>query len=334
MKRILKWVGIPLACIFAIIASLLLGTRGDYPVARLVSEDTSLPSETIAGIQLHMRVIKGPEGAPVIIVLHGGPGGDFRSLQSLATLSDQFTVVFYDQRGAGLSQRVSPEQLTLAAHLDELRGVIDRVSPNGAPIVIGHSWGAILAAAYLGQNPDDVLAAVLIEPGYLDAAGRENWRQESQTYLSGIQYWREALLTGFRAWHVSGPDSAAQEDFLIGHMVGVFANHPNNPYHCGEGYTAPNWRFGATSSQSWNTATSTELERLVSNTKDFDGSVLFMAGECNDWIGAALQEGHVDMFSQATLTVVPDAGHDVIWDNPVASISAIRTFLTNEDAGR
>jgi len=32
-------------------------------------------------------------------------------------------------------------------------------------------------------------------------------------------------------------------------------------------------------------------------------------------------------FTQAELVTIPEAGHDVIWDNPDATLSAIRSFL-------
>ncbi len=327
MKRVLRWFAALLVCLILAFTALFVGTRGDYAVARLVADDPSLPSETVAGIQLHMRVVDGPEGAPVIIVLHGGPGGDFRSLQGLEALSDQYSVVFYDQRGAGLSERVGADRLSLDGHLEELQGVIDLVSPNDTPILIGHSWGAMLATAHLGQNPDGVRTAILIEPGYLDLEGRHAWQSESQTYLSGIGYWREAILTGFRAQHVSGPDPAAASDFLIGHMVGVFTNHLENPYHCGEGYTAPGWRFGAVSSDDWDAATEADLSLISAGAATYAGPVLFLAGDCNDWIGATLQAEHAAQVADATLEVIPNAGHDVVWDNPDATLSVIRRFL-------
>ena len=327
MKRVLKWIAVICICLVGGFLSLFLGTRGDYPVARLVTDDPSLPSETIAGARLHMRVHNGPAGAPVIIVLHGGPGGDFRSLEALADLSDEFNVVFYDQRGAGLSERVPAEMLTLEGYLSELTSIVAAVSPDAPPVLIGHSWGAMLATAYLGQNPEGAKAAVLIEPGYLDAAGYAAWQAESQRFLSGSTYWREALVTGFRAQHVEGPDQAAQDDFLIGQMVGVFANHPDNPYHCGDGYTAPSWRFGSLSSDLWDQAPMADFERFTSNAKAFGGPVLLMAGACNSWTGAALQELHQGFFRSADVSVIADAGHDVIWDNPELSLSTIRAFL-------
>lgn len=328
MKRLFKWMAATVAVLLVAFLALFLGTRGDYPVARLVTDDPSLLSETIAGVRLHMQVNEGPVDAPVVIVLHGGPGGDFRSLQALSRLSDQFTVVFYDQRGAGLSERVSADMLTMDGHLEELAALISRVSPDDAPILIGHSWGAMLVTGYLGQNPDDVEAAVLIEPGYLTAEGHVAWQEASQSYLSGAAYWREAILTGFRAQHVDAPDDAASHDYLIGHMVGVFANNPENPYHCGAGYSAPNWRFGGLSSDTWDAAPKVELERHASNAGAYAGPVLLMAGACNGWIGEPLQREHMDLFQNARISVIPDAGHDVIWDNPNASLASIRNFLT------
>ncbi|MDP5086892.1 MAG: alpha/beta hydrolase [Yoonia sp.] len=317
--------------LITIIVMISVWTRGDYTMARLVTDDLSLPSQTVNGVRLHLRVADGPEGAPTIIVLHGGPGGDFRSLQALDALSDQFRVVFYDQRGAGLSERVSSEMLTLRGHLEELRAVIDLVSPGAPPILIGHSWGAMLATAYLGQYPDEVRAAVLIEPGYLDEDGHAAWQARSRTYLSGFDYVKEAVLTGFRAQHVAGPDPAAQHDFLIGHMVGVFVNHPENPYHCGAGYTAPNWRFGGLSSETWDQSPKDHLARLTVEASRFSGPALLIAGACNDWIGEALQQEHLALFHNGDLRVIPEAGHDVIWDNPAASLDAIRRFLDTQN---
>ncbi len=326
MKTALKWFTGLLVTLILFVAAMFIGTRAEYPVARLVTDDPNLPSETAAGIRLHMRIAEGPEGAQTIIVLHGGPGGDFRSLQALGALSDQFTVIFYDQRGAGLSERVLADMLTLDGHLEELHAVIDLTSSNQAPILIGHSWGAMLAAAYLSQNTDAVDSAVLIEPGYLDAAGRDAWDEESTYYMSGPRYMWQAITTGFRAQHVSDPDAAASEDFLIGHMVGVFTNHSDNPYHCGDGYTAPNWRFGAVSSNTWRDAPATEVDQIGSNVSAFQGPVLLMSGECNDWLGP-LQRQHLFRFPSAELVTIPRAGHDVIWDNPDATLAAIRGFL-------
>lgn len=326
IRRALKMFGILIAVCIALVVLLFFGTRGTYVVAPLVTEDATLPSAIIGGVQLHMRQVDSPAEASTIIVLHGGPGGDFRSLLALSALSETHHVVFYDQRGAGLSERVPTEELTLDDYITELDGVRELVSPNAPVTLIGHSWGAMLATAYLGLYPEDVTAAVLIEPGYLDSAGKSAWDEVASRYMSGTGYWAEAIVTGFRAQHVDGPDPAAADDFLVGHMVGVFASHPDNHYHCGDGYKAPSWRFGATASRAWADTPDDIVDRLATKVRSFSGPVLLLAGECNDWLGP-LQKTHLEQFVDAKLQVIPAAGHHVIWDNPDASLSAIRHFL-------
>ena len=139
MMTALKWLLGGLFVLVAVVGTLFVATRGDYPVAALVTEDDTLPSQEIAGVRLHMRTLDGPPSAQSIVVLHGGAGGDFRSLLGLSALSDTHRVVFYDQRGAGLSERVPAEDLTLGGYLEELDAIIARTSPDRPVVLIGHS---------------------------------------------------------------------------------------------------------------------------------------------------------------------------------------------------
>ena len=69
----------------------------------------------------------GDPANPVVIVIHGGPGGDYRSMLNCSRFSaDGFFVVFYDQRGSGLSKRHDKEIYTTQLFIDDLDGVIVR----------------------------------------------------------------------------------------------------------------------------------------------------------------------------------------------------------------
>ncbi len=78
MRAALKILGGLFLLVVATFASLIFATRGSYQVRALVTEGASLPAQTIAGLKLHMRRVRGPADAQTVIVLHGGPGGDFR----------------------------------------------------------------------------------------------------------------------------------------------------------------------------------------------------------------------------------------------------------------
>jgi proline iminopeptidase len=187
----------------------------------------------------------------------------------------------------------------------------------------------MLASAYLGAHPDRVARAVLIEPGYLDADGKAAWEARAVEFMSGADYAVAAVLNGFRAAHVTGPDDQASDDFPIGQTVEAFASPSRNPYHCGEDHTAPSWRFGSLASAPWRHAPNADLLRIARGTA-YPGPVLFLAGGCNDWTGAPLQSRHAALFADARFDVIPEAGHDVIWDNPDAALPVICAFLSED----
>ena len=78
--------------------SLFFITTGKYNVVATVVDDASLPQIKINGVPLHTETYGDPSN-PVVIVLHGGPGGDYRSLLGAKSLADASFVVFYDQYG-------------------------------------------------------------------------------------------------------------------------------------------------------------------------------------------------------------------------------------------
>lgn len=328
MKRLLKLAGALVALLLLAAAGLWVGTRGAYPVAATVIDDPALPALDIDGIRLHAESF-GPEDGPALIVLHGGPGGDYRSLLPLKALAeDGWRVLFYDQRGAGLSERVGADRLTLDGHIGELDALAQSLSPEAPVVLVGHSWGAMLASAYLGRHPDRVARAVLIEPGFLSAAEADAFMAGMQRYLRSPAALVQMVLAGFRASHVKGPDEAAANDFLVGTLVHWFAAHPDNTYHCPDTpWDSPGWRFGAEAGQAVQASASRADLDSLGAVSDFSGPVLLMSGACNSWIGPPLQERHVALFADAAHVVIEGAGHDVIDDQPAATLAAIRDFL-------
>ncbi|MEE9426510.1 MAG: alpha/beta fold hydrolase [Paracoccaceae bacterium] len=168
------------------------------------------------------------------------------------------------QRGSGPSQRVSADDPTLANHVEELNGVIDTLAPDQEVTLVGHSWGAILASAFMAQHLDRVSKVVLMEAGYLNAAKFRDWQERAQNFMSGPSCILASIWQGFRASHLCGPDDHAAKDVIFAHMDAKFANHPENPYHCpDQGYNAPLSRFGSEASDAVANISEADLEALL-----------------------------------------------------------------------
>jgi proline iminopeptidase len=306
---------------------LFFTTSGKYTVVATVVDDASLPQIEINGVRLHAETYGDPSN-PAIIVLHGGPGGDYRSQLGAKSLADTNFVVFYDQRGAGLSERVPTEELTVPSYLAELDAVIDRYSPDRPVTLLGHSWGAMLATAYLGEAPEKVARAILLEPGFFTGEEAQDWMTQAKPFMSGLGFYMKASIIAFQSLHVSGPDSNAGQDYMMSEIIHEFANHPENPYHCpGEEFDAAAWRFGATASQTAGKTGADEIELIAQGAESYPRPVLLLASACNDWIGEDAQRVHLSFFQQGELMIVPNSGHDMIWDNPEETMPLIRAFL-------
>lgn len=90
----------------------------------------------------------GPDGlteAPVMIVLHGGPGFDQNYLRpDLGKLRDLAQLIFVDLRGHGRSAKVPAESCTLENMADDVVALC-RYLGLERPVLLGHSAGGFVA---------------------------------------------------------------------------------------------------------------------------------------------------------------------------------------------
>lgn len=344
MKRIIKGLGIAGAGLLGLgllgFVGSYLAYSGQYVVPATTTDDPALPSRNVGGYRYHLEVLGLPT-RPVVVVVHGGPGGDYRYLLPLRPLSEEYQVVFYDQRGSGLSPRVPSDQLSLDHYIDDLHSIIASVSPHAPVRLIGHSWGAMLAAAYLDRHPDQVSHAVLAEPAFLTAERGNQWfdsvrhmrPRPSLPLLSGA--WRSLM----QSLYVYGPDDDAREDFLQQQLTELdVPGHPLAAYYCDEDLKTaylPAWRSGARALQALFTQGRDEAGRftvnLVSPTiKRYPHKVLLVAGSCNTIIGPEAQRQNMELFSNAELAVIEDAGHTMFGEKPEASLGVLRRYLAED----
>lgn len=292
-----------------------------------VEGDAALPRVTLGGYAFHAEAF-GAAGQPVLIVLHGGPGADYRYLLGLQALADEYQVVFYDQRGSGLSPRVPAEAITVQGFIDDLDAFVEAYG-RGRPVhLLGHSWGAMLASAYTGAHPGKVGRLVLAEPGFLDAS--------TQDVFSGGGLPPLGVMWGFaKAWVgqwfvATEGDAYARDDWFLQQVLPLTQGADEM---CeGRMPALQAWRFGSPSFQA-------TMGRMMDDPAyargldfrqgvgAFTGPTLFLTGGCNRVIGEAHQRRMMGHFAHARLEVIPQAGHFMFNDQPQRSVAAVRRFL-------
>jgi proline iminopeptidase len=158
---------------------------------------------------------------PPIVILHGGPDFDHEYLlPDLDRLADGFRLVYYDQRGRGRSffgQR--PEDVSIGSEIEDLDRIVT-VAGDGPVVLLGHSWGGLLAAEYAVRHPDRVSHLILLDTAPLSHSGMLELRRSLAARRTPAQETRRAeLLTD--PLYLSG-DIEADADYYRIHFANAF----------------------------------------------------------------------------------------------------------------
>lgn len=289
-----------------------------------VAEDPTLPRMEVNGTLLHAETY-GPSSAPTVIVLHGGPGGDYRSLLPLKSLAaDGYKIVFWDQRGTGLSQRHAADVYSYELYLNDLRLLIDKTVAPGQPFVLlGQSWGAMYATWFINEYGDDggrLRGAVLTEPGAftkpqlddfidklmksVDLTGKQlNDALWSRQFISAEDHERAdylAMLIAYRA-----PPSERQD--------------PNNQ--------SPAWRQGAVVNSALLKLTDEQPFDWTTDLKAFTHKVLFLRGDLNTVATLDHQKALAASYGHADIVTITGVGHAVIWERTQEYLAHVRAYF-------
>lgn len=123
---------------------------------------TEIRDIVINGVAQRILLRGQDKSKPVLLVVHGGPGApDQVMLRGTgATLEDIFTVVYWDQRGAGASYSgvaEQPESITLKQIVSdglELTAYLRGRFTQPKIYLQGHSWGSLVGVHMVTKKPD------------------------------------------------------------------------------------------------------------------------------------------------------------------------------------
>jgi pimeloyl-ACP methyl ester carboxylesterase len=138
--------------------------------------------EVVRANELEIAYERVGEGPPLVFV-HGA-AEDARIWQpQLAALADEFTVVAWDEPGAGRSSDVSAA-FGLADYADCLAALIDALD-LGPAHVAGLSWGGTVALELYRRHPECVATLILVDT-YAGWTGSRS-EEEVRSRVAGVR---------------------------------------------------------------------------------------------------------------------------------------------------
>lgn len=178
----------------------------------------------------------GPEGAPRLLVLHGGPGAHHDYLlPQMLRLARSHELVFYDQRGGGQSKTDDRTPITWQTHVEDLRLVAQELGFD-APSLVGYSWGGLLALLYAIETTGAEGAPrrmVLIDPAPLTRQYRAQFEEEfarRQGAGDVVALRTELAESGLRERDPEGYRQRAFELSVAGYFADPAAAHDLTPF--------------------------------------------------------------------------------------------------------
>jgi proline iminopeptidase len=119
---------------------------------------------TLGGARQVVNVRGADRANPLLVFIHGGPGAVEMPISWAfqRPWEDYFTVVQYDQRGAGRSYRLNDPatltpSLTVERYRDDAIELIElllRKYGKRKVVLLGHSWGSVVGLSVAAKRPD------------------------------------------------------------------------------------------------------------------------------------------------------------------------------------
>jgi proline iminopeptidase len=323
-KRIIVWM---LLCGF--LASCQSIESVGVLVPPTVDQDPNLPSVSIrvAGVErkVHVRTF-GNAANPVLFVLHGSYS-DSRPYRNLCEgLSDKYFVVSWDQRGCGLSERITAEEFSLPNAVEEIQQMKNLYSPTRKIILLGQSWGGGPATQYTAEFPAQVEQLVLLEPIPLTGSDM----QEVYATIIEFSYLNQSWNSLAQHSQALSPTSHEQLDYRA---MMILRSTMTAGYHC-DGRNPPAWnvhRVGGFVEYRRNLTLGDPIQGFTYNftngIQNFADSVLILGGSCSS-LGFAVQSRYTKPhFRQARVVEIRNAGHRMNIEQYDAVMTALRGYL-------
>jgi len=260
------------------------------------------------------------------LVLHGGPGASHDYLlPQMLRLAERRALVLYDQRGGGRSRHDDDrETISWRTQAEDVARVCLELALE-RPVVIGYSWGGLLAMlhALVAHERGDARTLpsrlVLIDPAPITRAFREEFEAEFARRQAGpaVQALRDELAaSGLRE---RDPEAYRHRAFEVS-VAGYFAD----PRRASD--LTPFRVVGRVQQSIWSSLGDFDLRPQLEALRAETGIPALVVHGRQDPIPLASSEACARALG-AELVVLEDCGHVPYVEQPDALFAAIERFL-------
>lgn len=260
-------------------------------------------------------------GTPVLII-NGGPGLDSAGFETVAKAiaTEGYQTILFDQRGTGHSKL--PEINAKTIRLDLMVADIEQLRTqlkHEKIIILGHSFGGILAAAYAAAYPRHVQKLIFSSSGGLDLQFRD---QIAERLLNNLSMQEQIKMQMYQLRQRSGDDSESTRDKLALLRANAYVMDKSKAPLVAARLKVVNMTI--------NSLVFADLEKTNFDLKkkfgSFTAPVLVLQGE-NDIISVDTAKTIAGSFNRAQLVLLPECAHYGWLDQPDLYFSAVFSFL-------
>lgn len=249
---------------------------------------------------------------PTLLLLHGGPGFDHSEFKGgFSRLDDIAQIIYLDHRANGRSDSGAKESWNLVTWADDVRALCDALEIH-KPIVMGHSFGGIVAMFYATRYPDHPAKLILSSTSVQPVSERSYSIFEK---LGGASARRAAV----DFWTNPGEETAKRYNDVC---LPLYTQRrlPNGFYS--RAVRNPEMRL---------VFVEQELKALamIERLQHISCPTLVLAGEEDPITPSADAEDIVAALPPALTQFVrfQNAGHRLFWDQPEAYFETVRRFI-------
>lgn len=253
---------------------------------------------------------------PVAFLIHGGPGADHTSYKpTFSPLSQRMQLVYFDHRGQGRSQRGNLSTYTLDNNVEDMEALRQYLG-LGKIVVIGGSYGGMVALTYASRYPDQVSHLIVIAtvPDF-------RFLQRAKAILAERGTEEQQAIAQF-LWDGTFRDEAHLHEYF--RIMGPLYSRTFDPNS-----SQSNWRRSILSPDAINVAfggflrtydVRDQLHKITAPT--------LVIGARHDWIcPPEFSEEIAARIPNADLRIFEESGHVIRADEPDALLAAIAGFI-------